>query len=340
MTTISCLSPMPRRWPVHLARILEPWPRMITTPDPRELSHRITSTGEKVPTTSPAAERSSESAVSVVQRPLPQTVRTRASSAATNKSRALLAQGNTRSPRLPLLQLPPPPKETARSSPSRRKEDGFTIGGERSAGRTTAGEHPATSTANTIPPRSDSEDDGADEWIASIVEVIIPTEIPNNQATDSSGEPQVSSADTVDVPQGDQHTTVSASSAMVVDESRPTAMQGTIRSNSPPVSEVYFVTSTNARMHGSLRLQITSTQCTSSPVIAHCLAISKNKANTLLHFETLKRNLAHPRAACVYSCASDDPIDDCSDSRYVVIVNADSYSIHYTSIIYWCLSYL
>jgi hypothetical protein len=64
---------------------------------------------------------------------------------------------------------------------------------------------------------------------------------------------------------------------------------------------------------------------------------SKNKANTLLHFETLKRNLAHPRAACVYSCASDDPIDDCSYSRHVVIVNADSYSTHYTSIIHWCI---
>ena len=46
-------------------------------------SARAASTGEKVPTTSPAAERSYESAVSVVQRPLPQTVSTRASSAAT-----------------------------------------------------------------------------------------------------------------------------------------------------------------------------------------------------------------------------------------------------------------
>ena len=71
--------------------------------------------------------------------------------------------------------------------------------------------------------------------------------------------------------------------------------------------------------------------------ITHCLAISKNKASTLLHFETLKRNLAHPRAACVYSRASDDPIDDCSDSRHIVIVNADSYSTHYTSIIHWCI---
>ena len=85
-------------------------------------SARAASTSEKVPTTSPAAERSSESAVSVVQRPLPQTVRTQASSAATNKSRALLAQGNTRSyPRLPLIQLPPHPKETVRPSPSRRR---------------------------------------------------------------------------------------------------------------------------------------------------------------------------------------------------------------------------
>ena len=48
-------------------------------------SARAASTGEKVPTTSPAAGRSYESAVSVAQRPLPQTVRTRASSVATNK---------------------------------------------------------------------------------------------------------------------------------------------------------------------------------------------------------------------------------------------------------------
>ena len=105
--------------------------------DYQSVLHKFTAsaacTGEKVPTTSPAARRSSESAVSVVQRPLPQTVRTRTSSAATNKSRALLAQGSTRSsPRVPLLQLPPPPKETVRPSPSRRKEHGFTIGRGRS----------------------------------------------------------------------------------------------------------------------------------------------------------------------------------------------------------------
>ena len=73
-------------------------------------SARAASTGEKVPTTSPATERSSESAVSVVQRPLPQTVRTRASSAATNK-RDLSAQGRRRSsPLAPLLELPAPPR--------------------------------------------------------------------------------------------------------------------------------------------------------------------------------------------------------------------------------------
>ena len=89
-------------------------------------SARAASTGEKVPTTSPAAERSSESAVSVVQRPLRQTVSTRASSAATNKSRALLAQGTTRSsPQVPLLQLPPPPKEAVRPAPAMRVEHGF-----------------------------------------------------------------------------------------------------------------------------------------------------------------------------------------------------------------------
>ena len=66
--------------------------------------------------------------------------------------------------------------------------------------------------------------------------------------------------------------------------------------------------------------------------ITHCLAISKNKVCIPLHFETLKTQGG--------LCASDDPIDDCSDSRHVVIVNADSYSTHYTSIIHWWLSYL
>ena len=49
----------------------------------RETSTGVTSTGERVPTTPTAAGRSYESFVSVAQRPLPQTVRTRASSAAT-----------------------------------------------------------------------------------------------------------------------------------------------------------------------------------------------------------------------------------------------------------------
>ena len=72
------------------------------------------SSGERFPTTSTTAEGSSESAASVVQRPLTRAVNTRTSSAAT-KSRALEAQRSKRSsPRVPLLLLPPPPKETVR----------------------------------------------------------------------------------------------------------------------------------------------------------------------------------------------------------------------------------
>ena len=45
----------------------------------------------------------------------------------------------------------------------------------------------------------------------------IPTERPNeiNQVVESSGEPQDSSADTMGGPQGDQDTTMSASSVVV-----------------------------------------------------------------------------------------------------------------------------
>ena len=115
-------------------------------------SARAASTGEKVPTTSPAAERSSESAVSVVQRPLPQTVRTRAFSTATNKIN-LSAQGRMRSsPRAPLLVLPAPPKEKARPSPVRRKEYGLTVGRGQSAGETNTCSDPAASTAIATDP--------------------------------------------------------------------------------------------------------------------------------------------------------------------------------------------
>ena len=100
----------------------------------RETSTGVASTGGKVPTTSSAAGRSYESAVSVAQRPLPQTVRTRASSAATNK-RDLSAQGRRRSsPLAPLLELSAPPRAKARPAPARRKEYGFSIG-RRQSGR-------------------------------------------------------------------------------------------------------------------------------------------------------------------------------------------------------------
>ena len=128
--------------------------------------------GQKVPTTSPAAGGSSESAVSVVPRPLPQTVRTRASSAATNK-RDLSAQGRRRpSPLAPLLALPAPPRAKSRPSPSRRKEHGFTVG-RRHSGRVGAIE---------IDPESetdyDEEDIEQDAWLASVVMESKVTDIP------------------------------------------------------------------------------------------------------------------------------------------------------------------
>ena len=158
------------------------------------------SSGERAPTTSTTVGGSSESAVSVVQRPLS----TRASSAAT-KSRALLAQGSKRSsPRVPLLQLPPPPREIVRPSPSRRKEHGFTIGRGRSP---------------SIESDYD-EDDGA--WWDSIVEeskeslAAFPavTSNENNQGVELSGEASGSNAGTTGAPQGD-HRVTSSSSSMV-----------------------------------------------------------------------------------------------------------------------------
>ena len=86
-------------------------------------------------------------------------------------------------------------------------------------------------TAAMIDPQSDSEDDEQDAWLASIVveskESLIELK-ETNQGADTSEEPQ-----------GDQDDFISATSAMVVDESRPLAEQRTIRSNMPPVSEVY-----------------------------------------------------------------------------------------------------
>ena len=126
--------------------------RVVDSVQPQGLASTGASSGESVPTTSTTAGRSSESTVSVVQRPLTRAASTRASSAAT-KSRALLAQGSKQSsPHVPLLELPPRPRETPRPSPSRRKEHGFTIGRGRSP---------------SIEPDYDEDDDA---WMASIVE--------------------------------------------------------------------------------------------------------------------------------------------------------------------------
>ena len=129
---------------------------------------------------------------------------TRASSAAT-KSRALPAQGSKRlSPHIPLLQLPPPPRETPRPSPSRRKEHGFTIGRGRPR-------------SPSIEPDYDEDDDA---WWASIVEESkeCVTDIPamtsneTNQRVALSGEASGSNADTADAPQGDHPGTSSSTS--------------------------------------------------------------------------------------------------------------------------------
>ena len=85
------------------------------------------------------------------QRLLFRAVRTRASYAVIN-SRYLSRHWRMRSS---------PRGDTVRPPPSRRKEHGFTIGGGRSAARTsTRGDH-ATSTANTID-QSDPDDDEQD----------------------------------------------------------------------------------------------------------------------------------------------------------------------------------
>ena len=88
--------------------------RVVDSAHPLGLASTGASSGESVPTASTTAGRSSESTVSVSQRPL-----TRASAAAT-RSRALPAQGSRRSsPHVPLLQIPPPPREgtTMRANP-------------------------------------------------------------------------------------------------------------------------------------------------------------------------------------------------------------------------------
>ena len=126
---------------------------------------------------------------------------------------------------------------------------------------------PATSTAIATNPGSkpeyDEQDDEQDAWMASIVEeskesgTDNPTETPNetNQEVDFSQEPQVSGADTMAVPQGDQHTTMSASTAIVVDGS-PTAVQGTNRYNLPPVSDNYSSTEYRERSQLVIRARV------------------------------------------------------------------------------------
>ena len=166
-----------------------------------------------------------------MQRPLPQTVRTRASSAATNKSRALLAQGNTRSsPRLPLLQLSPPPKETVRPAPAMRLEHGFL--------------YSRRQRSPSIEPDYDEDDAWWDALAEGAKESLrdIPTE--TIQVIESTDSVPGSSVGTMGEPQGDQHittssslvievsddvstsTTMSTSTAMVVEET-PSAMHGT-----------------------------------------------------------------------------------------------------------------
>jgi cytoskeletal protein CcmA (bactofilin family) len=69
----------------------------------------------------------------------------------------------------------------------------------------------------------------------SVTDILIerPNEI--NQVVESSGEPQVSSADIMGGLQGDQHTTVSASSVVVADVSVSTAVQETTSAIIPPL---------------------------------------------------------------------------------------------------------
>ena len=106
---------------------------------------------------------------------------------------------------------------------SRHREHEFVIGGGRS--RYKASDAPATIAATSNDPKSDSEDDEQDAYLTSIVvesKVSLNethTRVPNetNQGVDASKESRVSSANTVDVPQGDQDATRYATPAMVVD---------------------------------------------------------------------------------------------------------------------------
>ena len=133
-----------------------------------------------------------ESAASVVQRPLTRTVSTRASSAAT-RSKALLAQGSKRSsPHVPLLQLPPPSRQTVRPSPSKRKEHGFTIG---------RGQSPS------IEPDYDEDDAWwdsiAEESKKSLSAIPAMTSNETNQRVELFSEASGSNAGTTDAPRGE-----------------------------------------------------------------------------------------------------------------------------------------
>ena len=128
-------------------------------------------------------------------------------SAATNK-RDLSAQGRRRSsPLAPLLELPAPPRAKARPSPVRRKEHGFTVG-RRQSGR--VGE---ISDDPESEPDYDEQDIELDAWMSSVVVESKATDTPAEtiQVIEASANEPVSSVDTMDLPQGDQHVTMTSS---------------------------------------------------------------------------------------------------------------------------------
>ena len=172
----------------------------------RETSTGVASTGERVPTTSTAAGRSYESAVSGAQRPLHPTVRTRSSSAATNK-RDLSAQGRRRnSPLVPLLELPAPPRSKPRPAPAMRREYGFSIG-TRQSGR--VGAIPSEPDSEPDPDEQDME---LDAWMASVAVESKSTDTPavTIQVREASDDVPASRVDTLGEPQGDQHITMTS----------------------------------------------------------------------------------------------------------------------------------
>ena len=221
----------------------------------RETSTGVASTGERVPTTPTAAGRSYESAVSGAQRPLHPTVRTRSSSAATNK-RDLSAQGRRRSsPLAPLLELPAPPRAKARLATARRREYGFRIG-RRQSGR--VGE---ISSEPDSEPDPDEQDMELDAWMASVAVESKSTDTPavTIQVREASDDVPASSVTANGAPRGEQHITMTSMEI----ESTDNVPGSSVTANGEPRGDPHITMSSSLGVEASADVPVSTTMSTS-----------------------------------------------------------------------------